>query len=113
MINRKKVIELENDIRNLEIEVMHTSDQNEKNALLAEKKKKEKDLKKVKGPKEVDMEEQLKKGKMEKHAIIEYQNFKSRVAIINQLNVATKRFISTVMSREQEFEKSKTKEFVA
>ncbi len=112
MNNRKKIIELKNDISNLEIKIRQTTDFNERNALLAEKKKIKKDLKAI-CPKEFDMEENLKKNKREKQAIIGFQNFKNKVAIINQFNVATKRFISIAMNREQTIEKGKTKEFAA
>ena len=109
MNNRKKRInELENEIENLRIRIKQTFDEDEKNALLAEKKKKEKDLIRTKGTKE----EQLNKERAEIHATNNFQNFKRRVTIINEFNVATKRFITTSMSQNVE-EKVKTKGLVA
>lgn len=110
-MKRKKVSELEDEIENLRIKIKQTSDEDEKNALLAEKKKKEKDLKREKGTIEYDMIEQLKKERKERQAINNFQSFKRKVAIINQFNVATKRYITDVMSRDAE--KGKTKGLVA
>lgn len=111
MRNRKKINELKNDIKDLELKIKQTSDKDEKNALLAEKKKKEKDLIKEEGTIEFEMKKQLNKEKSEKQAINNYQNFKSKVVMINQLNIATKRYITIKMN--QNIEKGKMKGLAA
>ncbi len=114
MTDWNKANKLINERDNKLIELIHTPNEDEKNAIKAEIKNIEKKLERTLGKNEFKRLEELKdkKGRKEKEAIDNFCEFKNKISKIEPLYVASKRFIVISTKRRTiKSDSSKEKEY--